>query len=408
MRTSHGIAAALTAGFQLAAARPCGGGNNNNNSTAESAHLWVTTYPAVWGQSGKVITLQLAHSRLTSVAESEACGVNPSWLTQAGDVLYCVNEAWGAPQGDLYALAIGSNAAVTRLGGAKTRPGPVSNTVYGNNGRGLAVANYAGAGIDTFNVEDPSAITLIKTEGYAPPGDNQSPPQDVSRPHQAVLDPTGDFLVFPDLGADVLRVFKVNKETLEHEIKEGFVYPPEERGTGPRHVAFYKAGDKTFLYVVAELKNLIQGFSVEYTGDDLKLTRVFNATTHGDDQALPSGTAAAEIYVSPDGKFITLSSRNERSLEFTLADGTTVPSDPLITFKVDHESGALELVQVAPAGGINPRHFSFNKDGTLVASAAQSDSRIVVFRRNVATGEIGEAIAEAIVEGNPNSVIFQQ
>ncbi|KAL1835933.1 hypothetical protein VTJ49DRAFT_5857 [Mycothermus thermophilus] len=266
----------------------------------------------------------------------------------------------------------------------------------------------AGAGIDTFNIEDPSAITLIKTEAYNPPGDNQAAPQDVARPHQAVLDPTGDFLVFPDLGADELRVLKVNQVSLEHETKEGFVYPPEERGTGPRHAAFYKAGDKTFLYVACELKNLIQGFSVEYTGDDLKLTRVFNATTHGDDKALPKGTAAAEIYISPDGNFITLSSRNEKSLEFTLANGTTVPSDPLITFKVDQESGALELVQVAPAGGVNPRHFSFNNDGTLVASAAQADSRIVVFERNVETGEIGKAIAEANVEGNPNFVIFKQ
>jgi 6-phosphogluconolactonase (cycloisomerase 2 family) len=110
----------------------------------------------------------------------------------------------------------------------------------------------------------------------------------------------------------------------------------------------------------------------------------------------------------PDNKFITVSSRNEKSLEFTLADGTTVASDPLVTFKIDPASGALEFVQEAPAGGVNPRHFSFNKDGTLVASALQSDSRIVVFERDVATGKIGKAIAEGNVEGFPNFVIFKE
>lgn len=39
-------------------------------------------------------------------------------------------------------------------------------------------------------------------------------PQNQARPHQAVLDPTGEFLVFPDLGADLLRVLKVDKATL--------------------------------------------------------------------------------------------------------------------------------------------------------------------------------------------------
>lgn len=65
-------------------------------------------------------------------------------------------------------------------------------------------------------------------------------------------------------------------------------------------------------------------------------------------------------------------------------------------------------MQSAPAGGINPRHFSFNSDGTRVASALQSDGRVIVFERDPATGKIGKAIAEGDVEGSPNFAAFKQ
>ncbi|KAK4251572.1 Lactonase, 7-bladed beta-propeller-domain-containing protein [Corynascus novoguineensis] len=402
MRTSHGVAFALSAGFRLATAAPVCGGNNNGTADV----LYVTTYPVGEG-AGKLLTLQLAGSKLQVVGESDTCGPYPSWLTQDGDVLYCVNEAWGGDHGDLYSLKINSNYTFTKLSEHETVGGPVSTIIYGNDGRGLAVADYAGGGIDTFNIEDPAALELIKSVVYPAPDDGLPDPQNSARPHEAILDPTGEFLVFPDLGADQIRVLKVNKETLEYEEKPS--YTDFERGTGPRHGAFFTSGDKTFFYLVGELANVLQGFTVTYNDDDsLTFERFHNSNTHGDDEPLPEGTAAAELWIAPESNFLTLSSRFESSLEFTVANGTTVPSDPLVTFSIDPETGALTHVQSAPAGGINPRHFSFNSDGTRVASALQSDGRVVVFERDPATGKIGKAIAEGDVEGSPNFATFKQ
>lgn len=80
----------------------------------------------------------------------------------------------------------------------------------------IPAAYSAGAGINTFNIADPAAIEPLQSELFPAPADNRSNPQEQARPHQAVLDPTGEFLVFPDLGADLLRVFKVDKETLQY------------------------------------------------------------------------------------------------------------------------------------------------------------------------------------------------
>lgn len=72
-----------------------------------------------------------------------------------------------------------------------------------------------GGGINTFDISNPSAIAASKTDVFPNPTEKSSYTQQAqSRPHEAVLDPTGDFLLFPDLGSDLLRVFKVDKKTL--------------------------------------------------------------------------------------------------------------------------------------------------------------------------------------------------
>jgi len=131
MRTAQGIAVALSAGFRLATAAP----------VSPSDLLWVTTYPIGDGATGKVVTLKLDQSTLQTVANSDSCGPYPSWLTQANNILYCVNEAWGGDNGDLYALKIADDLSLPMLSTGKTVGGPVSTTVYGDGGRGLAVAD---------------------------------------------------------------------------------------------------------------------------------------------------------------------------------------------------------------------------------------------------------------------------
>ena len=70
-------------------------------------------------------------------------------------------------------------------------------------------------------------------------------------------------------------------------------------GSGPRHAAFVTGDAATFLYVVHELSNTLVGYEVTYGANDtLSFRQVYNATTHGDANPLPAGTAAAEIVAS--------------------------------------------------------------------------------------------------------------
>ncbi|KAH8886071.1 putative isomerase YbhE [Thozetella sp. PMI_491] len=266
----------------------------------------------------------------------------------------------------------------------------------------------------TFSVADPKALSLLQQETYTLSAPGSVPDrQDAPHVHDAVLDPTKKFLVAPDLGADLVHVYSVGGS------KSFTPLTPIKAvtGSGPRHAAFAVCGDKTFLYTVNELSNSITGYSVVYAKGDAEptFTQLFNFSTHGPNGTVPAGTKAAEIVVSPDQRFVIVSSRGEGLLKipnFDVANTTALASDPLVSFSIDDRTGALAVVQTAPAGGMNPRGFSLNKAGTLVASALQDDNRVVVIERNVKTGLLGKIVAHATVgvgAGNgPNYALFYE
>lgn len=57
---------------------------------------------------------------------------------------------------------------------------------------------------------------------------------------------------------------------------------------------------------------------------------------------------------------------------------------------------------------MGPRQFAFNAAGDLVAVGLQTDGRVVVMRRDVATGEVGEVVAAVELEGEVTCVVFDE
>lgn len=79
-----------------------------------------------------------------------------------------------------------------------------------------------------------------------------------------------------------------------------------------------------------------------------------------------------------------------------------------MTFALDQETGIPKLIQTSPAGGMQPRHFSLNKAGNLVAVGLQQDGRVVIINRDVATGQLQDFAASADVEGQVTCAIFDE
>ncbi|KAG6366260.1 hypothetical protein INS49_000436 [Diaporthe citri] len=359
-----------------------------------------------------ITTLSLKGSSLQAIASTPGCGANSSWLTPdyANNRIYCLDEGLTTPNGTLSSFALTSNGTLSQLDIVDTLSGPVSGVIYGETGNGLALAHYSGSSVAAFDISDASTLAPVQAETYTLDAPGPIPDrQDAPHPHQALLDPTGQYLLVPDLGSDVVRLYSVDEGGLSFTELEPLAAVP---GSGPRHGVFLVTDDgTTYFYLASELANTVTGFEVTYNDDNtLDFTEVYLSSTHGLNGTVPNNeTTAAEIAISPDNKFLLVSSRGEGTLRipnFDPANSTEIVSDPIFTFEIDHSSGALTKIQQFPAGGSIPRQFSISADGSLVAVGLQNDGRVVVIGRDVETGLLTDFVASADVGGQPTSVIF--
>ncbi|RWA08166.1 hypothetical protein EKO27_g6946 [Xylaria grammica] len=333
--------------------------------------LYVTSY------AGTVTTLDLvegATTELETVASTTACGANPSWLAldYSKSFVYCLDEAWGQPTGAVTSFYTHANGTLEPLATADLVAGPVSIAEFGVGGHGLAIASYAGSGLNVVSLAPEGGVELVQNETFTldQPGPNPER-QDVPHPHQAILDPTARFILVQ-------------------------IWVPTW----------------TYFYVATELANTIIGYEVLYNSNQtLSFNELFTIPTHGEARELAEATGVGEILVTPDGKFLIVSSRWENSLSipnFDPSNSTEIPSDPLITFAIDNKTGSLEKLQEFAAGGSGPRHFSINGDGNRIAVGLQGDGRVAIIERDVRTGLLKDFVATADVAGEVNAVIFYE
>lgn len=275
-------------------------------SLTAATNLFVSDY------SGDVSTLSLTesggHYSLTKVSANTGCSPNPSWLTLDTNhaTLYCLDEGLEVTNGSLTSFTIGDDGSLTKVHRETTISGPVSGVIYGNPAekRSIALAHYSGSALSTWELD------TNRTGGFAfeqdflfnltKPGPNAER-QDAPHEHEAVLDPTGQFIVVPDLGADLVRIFSIDPKTDESTAEKPLSVLP---GSGPRHVAFYQpysvAGKQStsFMFLVSELANTVTSFAVSYpSAGGMSFKQVYNTTSYGD-LVVPDGNAAAEIAIS--------------------------------------------------------------------------------------------------------------
>lgn len=265
---------------------------------ASAAYLYVTSY------AGTLTTLNLTttdcgRKSLEVIAVSEECGKTSAWLThdKAKNILYCADEGWNSsPNGLIAAFTPLADGTLELISQAQTGVGAVSIHLYGPDNTGLAVAYYSDSTFSTWDASDPTAIKLLQANKYEleQPGANPER-QEAPHPHQAIGDPTGAFILVPDLGADVVRVYGTSEGDLSVTELDSIV---AARGSGPRHATFAVHGETTYLYVIHELDNTIVGYTVTYPDGGIAFEEIFSIGTHGEGAEVPAGAAAAEITVT--------------------------------------------------------------------------------------------------------------
>jgi 6-phosphogluconolactonase len=191
--------------------------------------------------------------------------------------------------------------------------------------------------------------------------------------HAADPSPDGRFLYVSDLGMDKIMVYEVDRQQRALNLVSQFENTP---GAGPRHLSFRPDG--AYAYSAEELTSTIAVLQVDKnTGALQQIQRVSMLPEDFD-----GNNTAADIHVSPDGKFLYASNRGHDSIVIYAIDGTT---------------GELTLTGHEPAIGKHPRNFMIDGKGELVFVANRDSNHMVLFRRDPSTGVLSHTGTELSV-----------
>jgi 6-phosphogluconolactonase len=306
-----------------------------------------------------------------------APATNPSYLALSADHqhLYAVSETVtfnGQAGGGVSAFARDVRTGDLSLLNAKPSGGDAPcHLGLDPTGRFLLVANYVSGSVAVFELQpDGSLGTMtarVQHEGAGTHPDRQTGPH----AHMVVFDPhshpdNAEVLV-SDLGLDLVLVYTLSGagELIEHPARRIEM----TAGSGPRHLAFHPDGHH--LFVVNELANTL----VALRREGNRFVPTAGAST------LPEGfgahSQAAAVRVSPSGNSVLVSNRGDES-------------DSIAVFPFQSSDGSLELAQVQPTSGRQPRELVFDADGRIVVVANQDSHTLVVFAFDEGSSQLTE------------------
>lgn len=346
---------------------------------ARDYRFLVGTYTNT-GKSQGIYCYNLNKKSGVATQKSVTTGVsNPSFLCITPDkkFVYTVNESSEASAANAFSLDAASGK-LTMLNQSLTNgKGPC---YIASTRKHVFTANYGGGSLSVFGRNADGSLSelmqKIQHVGSSFNLDRQAEPH----VHQVIVSKNNDFILANDLGTDKIFVYRYKPNAVD-QILIPWDTLAVKLGSGPRHVAFSRNGKKA--YLVQELDGTVS--VLEFKGGRLKLLQEASLLN---DQGRKAW--AADIRVSPDGKFVYATNR--------------APANNITCFKV-LKDGTLTFQSQVSTGGDGPRNFALTPDGNFVLVAHQFSNNIVLFERNKKTGALTDT-GKRIDVGAPVCLVF--
>lgn len=227
-------------------------------------------------------------------------------------------------------------------------------------GRLLVIVNYGSGSLGVVGLDEEGAPRtepqLVQLEGGGPVPSRQGS----AHPHQAVFSPDGEHLLVTDLGADVVRVFVVDRPSCQLHLAGACAVPA---GTGPRHVVLTGTGS---VVITGELSQTVLHGEVDWARAEVRGWNVLPSTRQA---ATGSPNYPGDLVLDDDHGVVHVANRG---------------LDTISSYSV--RSGGIEVMSEVNAGGRWPQHMAL-VDGALLV-AARDSSAVVRFDVHADSGTI--------------------
>ncbi|WP_284615434.1 lactonase family protein [Aquabacterium humicola] len=237
-------------------------------------------------------------------------------------------------------------------------------------GRWLFAASYGGNKV---------SVSPIGADGLAGAATQVLPTG--KNAHAVVIDAGNRFLFVPTLGSDQVMQWRFDAAT-------GLLAPnapavvDTTKGAGPRHLVLHPNGRHA--YLLNELDAAVELLDLDAARGTLAPRQRWST--------LPPGFTgkpwAADLHLSPDGRFLYTSERT---------------SSTLAMWSVDAASGTLDLIGHEPTEK-QPRGFQVDPTGRWLLAVGQVSNGLSVYRIDAASGRLTRQSSSMRLGRNPNWV----
>jgi 6-phosphogluconolactonase len=323
--------------------------------------FYVGTYNPEADKAILLVSLNAASGEMR-VLEGTKGIENPSFLAvnSTGSVLYAVSEK---SKGEVFAYGIDPvTKALNLLGNRLTEGGDPCYISISPKEDYIFVSNYSGGNVNVFPVNADGSLQEMSDQVQHEGSGIREDRQEAAHPHSAIPDGSGKHLLVCDLGLDQILIYRLEEGKL---VKHREVELPA--GSGPRHLAVHPTGK--WVYLINELSCTVTVFANEEQDANLSVLQHLSALP--EQYVAGSDDTAADIHVSPCGRFLYVSNRGQ---------------DSIALFYIDASTGQLEAVDWQGSGGRTPRNFAIIGDKLLAAN--QNSDNITSFSIDSVSGRL--------------------
>lgn len=333
-------------------------------SNEKNFYLLVGTYTNEAKTNG--IHVYTFHSETGAFQEKSKITdiTNPSFLTISKDKknVYSVSEAGEGKGINAFSFDAGSGKLTFLNSGSAGGNGPCYISVDDET-RTVFAGNYGGGSLSATRLKSDGSLSgdvqVIQHEG----GSVNKSRQDKPHVHAVVLSPDNRYLLVPDLGTDKVNIYRYDESQPKPLSPASQAFASVNPGGGPRHLTFHPNGK--FAYLILEMEGAVTAFDYK----DGQLKEIQRLTMLSPD--FKGKVGAADIHVSPDGKFLYASNRGE--------------ANEIVIYSID-KKGKLTYVSRQGQGVDTPRNFAIDPTGNFLLVANQNGNDIAIFKRDQKTG----------------------